>query len=69
MFLGVSGDLLCIVSITGEISLVGVAKPSGLSLAGEGRFQAELGFCPVCLKFDKTARLVKEGKKWSRSVE
>jgi hypothetical protein len=69
MFLGVSGDLLCIVSITGEISLVGVAKPSGLSLAGEGRFQAEIGFCPICLKFDKTARLVKEGKKWSRSVD
>ena len=69
MFLGVSGDLLCIVSITGEISLVGVARPSGLSLAGEGRFQAEIGYCPVCLKFDKTARLVKEGGKWSRDVK
>ena len=69
MFLGVSGDLLCIVSVTGEISLVGVARPSGLSLAGEGRFTAEIGYCPVCLKFDKSARLVKEGKKWSRSVK
>ncbi len=69
MFLGVSGDLLCIVSITGEISLVGVARPSGLSLAGEGRFQAEIGYCPVCLKLDKTARLVNENGKWSRSVK
>jgi hypothetical protein len=69
MFLGVSGDLLCIISITGEISLVGVARPSGLSLAGEGRFSVELGYCPLCLKIDKTARLVKEGGKWSKDVK
>jgi hypothetical protein len=69
MFLGVSGDVLCIVSITGEISLVGVARPSGLSLAGEGRFSAELGWCPICLKLDKMIRLTRTQGKWSRSVK
>jgi hypothetical protein len=69
MFLGVSGDVLCIVSITGEISLVGLARPSGLALAGEGRFSAEIGWCPICLKFDKMIRLARENGKWSRGVK
>jgi len=69
MFLGVSGDVLCIISITGEITLVGIARPSGLSLAGEGRFSAELGWCPICLKFDKSIRLTRERGNWSRSVK
>lgn len=69
MFLGVSGDVLCIISITGEITLVGVARPSGLSLAGEGRFRAELGWCPICLKVDKMIRLTRERGNWSRSIK
>ena len=69
MFLGVSGDVLCIVSVTGEISLVGLARPSGLALAGDGRFAVALGWCPICLKFDKKIRLTREGGKWSRSVK
>jgi len=69
MFLGVSGDVLCIVSITGEISLVGVARPSGLSMAGEGRFKAAIGWCPLCIKFDKMIRLTRERGKWGRSIK
>ncbi|MCU0779518.1 MAG: hypothetical protein MUF04_00285 [Akkermansiaceae bacterium] len=69
MFLGVSGDVLCLISITGEISLVGVARPSGLSLAGEGRFKAELGWCPVCIKVEKMIRLTRERGKWSHSTK
>lgn len=69
MFLGVSGDVLCIISITGEISLVGVARPSGLSLAGKGRFKAELGWCPLCLKVEKTILMARENKKWTRKVD
>lgn len=69
MFLGVSGDVLCIISITGEITLVGVARPSGLSLAGEGRFKVELGWCPICLKLDKMIRLTRERGKWTRTIK
>jgi hypothetical protein len=69
MFLGVSGDVLCIISITGEISLVGLARPSGLALAGKGRFAAELGWCPLCLSIEKSILLARENKKWTHKVE
>ncbi|MCC5839891.1 MAG: hypothetical protein JJT96_07195 [Opitutales bacterium] len=69
MFLGVSGDVLCIISITGEVTLVGLARPTGLALAGKGRFKAELGWCPLCLKVEKSILLARENKKWTRSVK
>jgi hypothetical protein len=69
MFLGVSGDVLCIISITGEISLVGLARPTGLALAGQGRFKAKIGYCPLCLKVEKSILLARENKKWTRSVK
>jgi hypothetical protein len=69
MFLGVSGDVLCIISITGEIILVGKASPQGLGLAGEARFKLELGWCPICLKFNKMIRMTRERGKWSRAVK
>ena len=69
MFLGVSGDVLCIISLTGEIILVGKASPAGLALAGEARFKGEIGYCPLCIKFNKMIRMTRENGKWSRSVK
>ena len=69
MFLSVEGEVLCIISVTGEISLVGVKNPQGLSLVGKGRLAAELGWCPVCISVEKTATLSYKNKKWSKRVD
>jgi hypothetical protein len=68
MFLSVEGEVLCIISVTGEISLVGVRNPQGLSLVGQGRLAAELGFCPLCISIEKTATMSYKNKKWSKKV-
>ena len=69
MYLAVEGEVLCLVSVTGEISLVGVKNPQGLNLVGKGRLAAELGYCPVCISIEKTATLTYKNKKWSKKVE
>ena len=56
LFLGVSGQLLCIVGIEGDITLVGAATgipPGDLRFKGHGHFEADLGPCPFCLKLSK----------------
>jgi hypothetical protein len=56
IFLGVSGQLLCLVSIEGDITLVGAATgipPGDLRFKGHGHFEADLGPCPFCLKLSK----------------
>ncbi len=50
IFLGVSGELLCIATIEGDITLIGVKHGSDLSYSGHGHFEAEIGHCPFCLK-------------------
>jgi hypothetical protein len=69
MYLAVEGEVLCIVSVTGEISLVGVKNPQGLNLVGKGRLAAELGWCPLCISIEKTATLTYKNRKWSKKVE
>ena len=68
MFLSVEGEVFCIISVSGEISLVGVRNPQGLSLVGQGRLAAELGFCPLCISIEKTATMSYKNKKWSKKV-
>ena len=53
IFLGVSGELLCMVDIEGVITMIGVKHGGDLSYSGHGHFEAELGSCPFCLKFAK----------------
>lgn len=65
MFLGVSGEALCVVSIKGEVSLIGVMVGSDLRFSGRGRLSGEVGACPFCIKFNKTARVKFENKSWS----
>lgn len=69
MKLGVHGEVLCIVSITGEIVLVGVTNPDGLRLLGSGYVKGTLGYCPIfCIDFEKKATMTYENGKWSKSV-
>jgi hypothetical protein len=56
IFLGVSGQLLCVVSIEGDITMIGAATgipPGDLRFKGHGHFEADLGPCPFCLKLSK----------------
>jgi hypothetical protein len=53
MFLGVSGQLLCIVSIEGDVTLIGVDHGGQVTLKGHGHFEADLGPCPFCISLSK----------------
>lgn len=65
MFLGVSGEALCVVSIRGDVSLVGVMVGSDLRFSGRGSLSGRVGACPFCIKFNKSARVKFENKSWS----
>jgi hypothetical protein len=72
MYFAVQGDLICVISITGEVSLVAVVNvndPANLSLVGKGRFIAELGWCPICITIDKSVLLKYKSKKWDLDVQ
>lgn len=64
MFLGVSGEVLCIVSVSGDVTLVGVKNPDGLTLAGKGSLRGEIGACPFCVSFSKTLGLEYKNNSW-----
>lgn len=64
MLMGVSGDVLCIVSIKCTMSLAGKANPDGLSLSGVGRLEGEIGPCPVCIDFSKELKLKYQNEEW-----
>lgn len=57
MFLGVSGSLLCIVSIEGDVSLIGVKHGDDMRFLGHGHFEASLGPCPFCISVGKDVDL------------
>jgi hypothetical protein len=65
MFLGVSGELLCIVSIQGDITMVGVKQGDDLRFKGRGHFEAEVGPCPFCISVSKDVEIKYVNKKWS----
>ncbi len=65
MYLGVSGSVLCIVSVEGDIYLVAVKNPEGLSLKGGGDFTGSLGPCPFCISFSKHVGLLYQHGSWS----
>ena len=64
MLLGVSGEALCVVSVKGEIKLIGVKNGSRLRLKGSGRVEGKAGPCPFCIKFGKTVGLTYDSGSW-----
>jgi len=64
MFLGVSGELLCIVSITGDITMIGVKQGDDLRFNGHGHFSAEVGSCPFCFSVSKNVNIKYINKSW-----
>jgi len=64
MFLGVSGQLLCIVSIEGDVTMIGVDKGGKVSFNGIGHFEASLGPCPFCISISKDVSLAYIDNSW-----
>ena len=64
MFLGVSGSLLCIVSIEGDITLIGVKHGDDLQFSGHGHFEADIGPCPFCISIGKDVDVSYINKSW-----
>ncbi|ADE55159.1 hypothetical protein [Coraliomargarita akajimensis] len=65
VFLGVSGEALCVVSIKGEIKIILASQGGVLRGAGNGKFSARVGWCPICLKFSKSVKLLFDDGDWS----
>jgi hypothetical protein len=64
MFLGVAGELLCLVSISGEITMIGVKRGDDLRFTGNGYFEAEVGPCPFCISVSKSVSISYVNKSW-----
>ncbi len=64
MLLGAHGSVLCLVSVGGEVKLVGVKNADGLRLKGTGTLTGEIGPCPFCISFDKSLGLEYMNGNW-----
>lgn len=62
--LGISGEALCAVSVTGDLSLVGVFEEDGMRFQGTGRIRGTAGPCPLCLIYEDTLFLTYQGGAW-----
>ena len=64
MLLGVSGEALCLVSIKGTVTLIGVLQDGSLRFRGKGRLTGKAGYCPFCKEFNKTATVTYQQGSW-----
>ncbi len=64
MKMGVSGSVLCLLTVKGEVALAGKANPDGIALAGRGTLSGVIGPCPVCLDFSKDLFMTYENFSW-----
>jgi hypothetical protein len=62
---GISGEALCVVSVKGEVKLIGVKSGGNLRFKGNGRVSGKVGACPFCVKFGKSVDLTYESGSWS----
>lgn len=64
MLLGVSGEVLCLVHVGGQVKLVavkeGISDASGLRMKGTGTVFGEIGICPFCIDFEKSLGITYE---------
>lgn len=64
MYAAVGGEALCILSIKGEITLIGVLEGSDFAFTGKGGLKAKLGFCPFCVKFGIGVKATYKNSNW-----
>ncbi|MCH8539336.1 MAG: hypothetical protein LAT58_01040 [Opitutales bacterium] len=66
MLLAVSGDALCLFSISGEVSLIGAKTGDDLRFNGQGTLSGSVGKCSrFCIKLSKTLELEYANDRWS----
>ena len=65
MYAGVSGEALCVVSIKGEVSMVGIVQDGSFSASGTGRLKGKAGWCPFCVKFNASATITYSNGDWN----
>ena len=65
MLLGVSGEALCVVSISGQVSMIGVMSGNSLRFKGKGTLTGKAGWCPLCLEFSESASITYQDGAWS----
>jgi hypothetical protein len=61
---GVLGEALCIVTIKGEVKMIGVKNGDNLRFKGKGSLTGKVGPCPFCIKFGKTVGITYENGSW-----
>ena len=54
---GLSGEVLCLVEVQGEIDMVGVKNGDQYTIKGTGTVSGEIGECPFCVDFSKSIGL------------
>lgn len=64
IYASASGEALCVVSIKGEVTLIGLVQNGDLSFRGKGRLSGQAGPCPLCVKFGKTATVTFQDNSW-----
>jgi len=64
ILLAASGEALCLVSVNGEISMVGAKVGDDLRYRGRGTVGGRVGACPFCVKFSKSILLKYRNDRW-----
>ncbi|MGC9452053.1 MAG: hypothetical protein ACP5I4_11470 [Oceanipulchritudo sp.] len=64
IYAAASGEALCLVSIKGEVTMIGLMQAGELSFQGKGKLSGKVGACPFCIKFGKTASVKFKGGSW-----
>jgi hypothetical protein len=68
IYASASGEALCIVSIKGEVTMIGFTTNGELRFRGKGRLSGNVGACPFCIKFGKTATITYQGGSWDVDI-
>jgi hypothetical protein len=62
--LSASGEALCLISVRGDLGLIGVKRGSDFTFRGTGRIKGKAGSCPFCVRFKKSVTLSYENGEW-----
>ena len=60
----VAGEALCVVSVRGDVDLVGVKRGSDYAFNGRGGLKGKVGVCPFCIKFNKKVDIKYQNEDW-----
>jgi hypothetical protein len=64
MFLGLSGEALCIVTLKANVTMIAKSTPEGLTFKGKSEFEADIGPCPVCMPFKQDILMTYQNGEW-----